>query len=164
MPRVDAPKVTTKVKPMLAMDQMAALLHGSEGNGFEQRRDMAIIRVFIDTGVRVSGLGNVRVNDVSLGHKTIRITLKGGDEHLIPVGKKATAAIDRYLRARARHPRADSDWLWLGMTGRDTAHFGAAGIQDMLERRRRAAGIGKLTPHWVPRTVAHDWLGAGGFR
>lgn len=162
MDRVDPPKVTTRIKPVLADTQLTALLRACEGNGFEPRRDTAIIRVFIDTGVRVSGLGNVRVADVSLGRKTVKIVLKGGAEHLIPVGRKAAAALDRYIRARARHPRADSDWLWLGMTGRDTAHFGPAGIQDMLERRGKQAGIEGLTPHWFRRTFAHDWLDSGG--
>jgi site-specific recombinase XerD len=163
MPRVDPPKVTTTVKPMLATGQLEALLRGCEGNGFEARRDMAILRIFIDTGVRVSGLGNVRLADVNLNKRVILIRLKGGDEHLIPLGRKATAALDRYLRARARHPKAtESAWLWLGMSGRDTTHFGAAGIQDMLERRGRVIGVDGLTPHWFRRTFIHDWLDGGG--
>jgi site-specific recombinase XerD len=162
MARVEPPKTTRKIKPVITQDQLAALLKTCEGQGFEQRRDMAIIRVFIDTGVRVSGLAGVQMGQVSLPHKTVRIVLKGGDEHVIPVGRKAAAALDRYLRARARHPLAESPWLWLGTAGRDRAHFGSAGIQDMLARRGRQAGIGDLTPHYFRRTFAHDWLAAGG--
>lgn len=162
MARVDPPKTARKLKPILAEEQLAALLKACEGNGFEARRDTAIIRVFIDSGVRVSGLANVKTADVSLAHKQIRVVLKGGDEHLVPVGRKATAALDRYLRVRARHRHAGSDWLWLGMAGRNPQHFGAAGIQDMLERRGKEAGIEHLTPHWFRRTFAHDWLDAGG--
>ncbi len=162
MPRVEPPLVKSRHKPMLAGGQLSALLKACEGQGFEDRRDHAIIRVFIDTGVRVSGLGNVRLADVALARKTVKVTLKGGDEHLVPVGRKATAALDRYIRARARHRHASSPWLWLGMAGRDPGHFGAAGIQDMLERRGRAAGIEGLTPHWFRRTFAHDWLAGGG--
>jgi site-specific recombinase XerD len=123
---------------------------------------MAIIRIFIDTGVRVSGLANIRTADVSLPRKEIRVTLKGGDDHVIPIGRKAAAALDRYLRARARHRHADSPWLWVGMAGRDPGHFSASGIQNMLDRRGRAAGIDRLTPHWFRRTFAHDWLEGGG--
>jgi integrase len=90
------------------------------------------------------------------------VVLKGGDEHVIPIGRKAAAALDRYIRARARHRHASSPWLWVGMAGRDPGHFGAAGMQDMLRRRGRAAGIPDLTPHWFRRTFAHDWLQAGG--
>ena len=162
MERVDEPKVTKKVKGVLGSEQLAALLRSCEGTGFEARRDMAIIRIFIDSGVRVSGLANAATAGVSLSSKTIRVVLKGGDEHLVPIGRKAAAALDRYMRARARHRHADSPWLWLGTAGRDPGHFGAAGIQDMLERRGRGAGIGHLTPHWFRRTFAHDWLDSGG--
>src|SRR5262249_5965240 len=117
--------------------------------------------VFIDCGVRVSGLANVRKDDVSLPRKEIRVVLKGGDEHLVPVGRKTAAALDRYLRARARHRHAESPWLWLGTSGRDPSHLGASGIQDMIERRGVAAGIETLTPHWFRRTAAHMLLESG---
>jgi site-specific recombinase XerD len=162
MLRVDPPVTSRRLKPILDESELAALLKACEGNDFESRRDTAIIRVFIDSGVRVSGLANVRMAGVSLPHKQITVILKGRDEHLVPIGRKATAAIDRYIRARARHRHADSDWLWLGMAGRNPQHFGSAGIQDMLERRGREAGIGHLTPHYFRRTFAHDWLNAGG--
>lgn len=162
MLRVDPPKTAAKVKPVLHGDQLAALLKSCEGASFEARRDAAIIGILIDCGVRVSGLAGVKLADVSLGRREIRVTLKGGDEHIVPIGRKTTAALDRYLRARARHEHAGSDWLWLGLAGRKPQHFGAAGIQDMLERRGKAAGIGKVTPHWFRRTFAHDWLDAGG--
>jgi site-specific recombinase XerD len=84
MLRVDAPRTTRKIKPVLAAAQMTALLRECEGNDFEARRDMAVVRILIDSGVRVSGLGNVLLENVDLTHKTIKIKLKEGDEHLIP--------------------------------------------------------------------------------
>jgi site-specific recombinase XerD len=161
MDRVDPPKVTSKVKPVLTTTQLVKLLKACEGQGFEARRDMALLRVLIDTGVRVSGLGGVHLGDVDLPGKVVKVTLKGGSEHWLPLGRKSAAALDRYLRARARHPRADSPWLWLGLAGTDTGHFGAAGIQDMVERRGMEAGLGKVSPHWFRRTAAHAMLEAG---
>jgi site-specific recombinase XerD len=162
MPGVEPPRVNRKVKGILTGNQLAALLRACEGQGFEERRDTAIVRIFIDTGVRVSGLANVKTAGVSLSAKTIRVVLKGGDEHVIPIGRKAAAALDRYTRARARHTHAASPWLWLGTAGRDRGHFGSSGIQAMLARRGAQAGIEGLTPHWFRRTFAHDWLAAGG--
>lgn len=162
MLRVDPPKTTVKIKPMLAEADLVKLLKATEGTTFEARRDTAILRILIDSGVRVSGLGAMRLDDVNLRAKTIRVVLKGGDEHLIPLGRKAAAAVDRYIRTRARHARAESPWLWLGLAGRDAGHFGAAGIQDMIERRGKEAGLGKISPHWFRRTFAHDWLNSGG--
>ena len=161
MGRVDPPKVTRKIKPILADDDLVKLLRSAEGTDFTSRRDTAILRVLIDCGARVSGVGGIALADVSLPHRMIKIRLKGGDEHLAPVGRKAAAALDRYLRIRARHPLAESPWLWLGTAGRDRGHFGAAGIQDMIERRSKAVLGRKLTPHAFRRTPAHSMLEAG---
>jgi site-specific recombinase XerD len=133
----------------------------ARGTTFEDGRDAAIARLLINCGERVSGVANIYLEDVSLRHRTILIVLKAGDEHVIPFGRKTAAALDRYLRSRARHQGAESPWLWLGVTGRDTGHFGSGGIQDMLERRARAAGLGKVTPQMFRRTFAHAWLAAG---
>ncbi|HLK02390.1 MAG TPA: phage integrase N-terminal SAM-like domain-containing protein, partial [Streptosporangiaceae bacterium] len=69
MPRVDPPKVTKKIKPVLGQDQLAKLLKACEGTTFECRRDTAIVRILIDSGVRVSGIGGIRTADVELSHK-----------------------------------------------------------------------------------------------
>src|SRR5260370_884654 len=111
MPWVHRPRVTAKVKPMLTEDALVKLLTTAEGTTFECRRDSAIMRVLIDSGVRVSGLAGMLLEDLNLRAKTIKVVLKGGDEHLIPLGRKAAAAVDRYVRTRARHPRSESPWL-----------------------------------------------------
>jgi site-specific recombinase XerD len=169
MPRVGKVAVPVKVKEILTGDQLRALLKACEGQGFEARRDTAIILILADTGVRVSGLAALRYlpddpdrNDVFPGRKLLRVQLKGGDEHWAPVGRRTAAAVDRYIRARARHPRARySEYLWLGIVGRDTGHMTRWGIAAMLERRGKQAGIGKLNAHAFRRTAAHDMLEAG---
>jgi len=161
MPRVDPPMVTRKVKPILPDEDLAKLLKACSGQDFEARRDTAILRILIDSGVRVSGLAAIQLEDVDLPHRIIRVVLKGGDEHYMPIGRKTAAALDRYLRARARHEQAESPWLWLGLKGRDVSHFGSAGIQDMLERRGKEAGLGKIGPHMFRRTAAHSMLALG---
>ncbi len=161
MVRVDAPKVTTKIKGILPEDELARLLKACEGQDFESRRDAAIIRVLIDTGVRVSGLAGLRTEHVDLQRKLLLVTLKGGDEHLTSVGRKAAYALDRYLRVRVRHAKSDSPWLWLGTRGHDTARLGVAGVQHVLRRRAEQAGIGHVNPHAFRRTAAHMMLAAG---
>jgi site-specific recombinase XerD len=169
MARVGRIVVPVKVKEILTADQLRALLKTCAGQGFEDRRDTAIIMILVDTGVRVSGLAGLRYlpddpdrNDVRLGQRTLRFTLKGGDQHVAPVGRRAAAAIDRYVRARARHRMAAfSEFLFLGVSGRDTTHMTRWGIAAMLERRGLAAGIKGLHPHMFRRTAAHDMLEAG---
>jgi integrase/recombinase XerD len=84
MRRVEKPKVPEAAKPFLADAELSALLTACAGPDFEARRDAAIIRTLIDTGVRVSGLAGLRFtdddrSDVYLAQKRLRVTLKGGD-------------------------------------------------------------------------------------
>lgn len=169
MDRVDRPKVTKQAKPFFADEELATLLKTCEGASFQDRRDTAIMRVLIDTGMRVSGLANLRydpdndaANDVFLTQRRLRIRLKGGDETWVPIGNKAASALDRYLRARTRHPEASSPWLWLGHQGHNRAHMTDSGIRVMLGRRGKQAGIPNVHPHRFRRSFADKWLAAGG--
>jgi integrase len=172
---VEAPEVVGRAVEPLGDGELRALLEVCSGGSWVDRRDMAIVRILMDNGMRVSGLAGLRYrpgddgeNDVWLGRRTLRIRRGVGEAaHLAPIGDQAVAAIDRYLRARVRHPHAASPWLWLPMRG-VTARGGerrltASGIQQILERRGREAGIvGRLHPHRFRYTVAEDHLAAGG--
>lgn len=165
MARISPPAVPKKVKPSFTDAELTALLAACSGQSMEDRRDTAIMRVLMDTGMRVSGVAGLRYlpddderNDVLLGRKRLRIILKGRDQHMVPIGRKSAAAIDRYLRARVRHPRAEEQWLWLGPRG----HFTHWGIRQMIERRGAEAGVAGAHPHRFRRTLTHNWILAGG--
>ncbi len=169
MERVDRPKVTKKAKPFFDDEELARLLKTCNGQTFEDRRDTALLRILIDTGMRVSSLAGLRwdpddetQNDVFLTQRRLRIRLKGGDETWVPIGKKTAAAMDRYIRVRARQAHAGSPWLWLGSTGRNVAHMGISGISAMVRRRGEQAGIQNVHPHRFRRSFADKWLEGGG--
>jgi site-specific recombinase XerD len=122
MDRVEAPKVTKKARSFFTEEELARLPKTCSGATFADRRDTAILRVFIDTGLRVADLAGPRydpdneaANDVFLAQRRLRIRPKGGDETWVPIGKKSAAALDRYIRARIRHSQTSSPWLWLGL-------------------------------------------------
>ncbi len=169
MDRIDAPKVAKKAKQFFEDADLVALLKACQGASFEDRRDTAIMRIFIDTGMRVSGLANLRYdpddenrNDVFLLQRRLRLRLKGGNETWVPIGKKAAAALDRYIRVRTRHSNASSRWLWLGKQGHNLAHLTDSGIRVMLTRRGEQAGVQNVHPHRFRRSFADNWLAAGG--
>lgn len=168
MARVEKPNAPTEAKPFLTEAELAALLRVTSGQDFESRRDHAIIRIFIDTGVRVSGIAGLRFDpdsddrtDVFLSQRRLRVRLKGGDIWWVPIGRKTAAAIDRYLRTRARQPHAASPWLWLGTRGHKVEHFGDSGIRAMVGRRGREAGVQGVHPHRFRHSFADAFLAAG---
>jgi integrase len=87
---------------------------------------------------------------------------EGRDTWWVPIGSEAAAAIDRYLRVRARSLHAGSPWLWIGTRGHHVAHFGDSGIRAMLRRRGKQAGVQNCYPHRFRHTFADSWLALGG--
>jgi integrase len=128
------------------------------GRKFEDRRDVAIIRLFVDTGMRCSELVGLGVEDLDLTQDVAFVLGKGRRPRTCPFGPKTGQAIDRYLRLRRGHPFAGSPGLWLGMKGRMTD----SGGRQMLERRAIEAGIERIHPHQLRHTFAHAWLAEGG--
>ncbi|MDF5759130.1 tyrosine-type recombinase/integrase [Spongiactinospora sp. TRM90649] len=173
MAGMEGPAVAPAPARALCGEEMTALLAVCSGDTFECRRDTAIVRILMDNGMRLSWLAGLRysgadaeANDVWPAARRLRVTL--GDHALAaPIGDQAAAAVDRYLRARARHPHAISPWLWLPMRGATAAggdrRLTPTGIQQMLERRGREAGVrGRLHPHRFRETVTGEYLRAGG--
>jgi integrase len=127
---------------------------------FHHRRDQAIIRLMMETGIRAGELIALHTDDLDLpaGRITIRHG-KGGRGRVIPVGPATTRAIHAYLYLRQQHPSAGQPALWLGIRG---TGFGYDGLGKALRRRAALAGIEGFHPHKLRHTAAHRWLAAGG--
>lgn len=165
MAKLKAPKVPEQPVPVVSEDALRRLLGACEGKGFEERRDAAIARVFLDTGARLEEVATLRwdeadptANDVDLEAGLVRLRGKGGRERLVRIGSKAVMALDRYLRVRAAHPRADANALWLGQQGPMTTW----GVARAMKRRAARAGITGFHVHLFRHTFAHQWRMAGG--
>jgi len=158
--KLSPPKVPEKAVPVLSDDVVKALLVTCKGTTFENRRDEAIIRLFLDTGVRISGLVDLELDDIKWDRDIARVILKGGDELFIPFGAKTSDAMRRYRRIRAKHPWADrTTRFWLGAKGPLTT----SGVRQMLERRANDAGLdNSIHPHLFRHFFAHTWLASGG--
>ena len=98
--------------------------------------------------------------EVDLDDDVAIVTGKGRRPRTCPFGSRTAQALDRYLRARSRHPHAQLPALWLGANGR--AAMTDNGIAQMIRKRGRDAGIEGLHPHMLRHTFAHAWLAQGG--
>lgn len=165
MRKMRSPSVPERPVPVVASEDLQRLLSVCEGRGFDQRRDAAILRAFIDTGIRVAEMAGLRffeadpdASDVDLDAGVLYVTGKGNRLRAVPIGARTIRSIDRYLRERKRHPHADDGHLWLSHKGR----FTTSGIRQMVTRRAAQAGLEPLHPHQLRHTFAHLWLAAGG--
>lgn len=153
------PAIPDAPPAVLTDDQLHRLLKACVGTDFASRRDLAIVRLFLDTGMRLAELAGLQLEDLDLESDTATVMGKGSRPRSCPFGAKAAAALDRYLRVRAAHRAAvTSKQLWLGLGGPLTD----SGIRQVVELRARQAGIGKVHPHLFRHWFAHAWLSLGG--
>lgn len=158
MERMSPPAVPEQPVPVLSDDALSALLKACEGKTFENRRDTAMLRLFIDSGMRLAELVNLRTEDLDFVQDVAHVMGKGRRGRACPFGAKTGEALRRYIRARSRRPDAENDALWLGKKGAMTP----SGVAQMLARRAGDAGLPRIHPHLFRHGFAHAWLAAGG--
>ena len=114
MHRMRPPKFEECVPEVLEVDDLRCLLETCRGRSFEARRDLAILLLLIDTGMRRGEVASVRCDDLDLNQSLVRVLGKGGRERLVPLGRKLIQALDRYLRVRVTHVHAEAAAPFLG--------------------------------------------------
>lgn len=155
--RMRPPHVPEQPVPVLSDEQLSALLAVCKGTDFTERRDTALIRLLVDTGVRSSELLGLAVTDLDFEQDVALVLGKGGRGRAVPFGNRTGEALRRYQRLRARHTHAREAALWIGTRG----PLGQAGLRQLLNRRAATAGIGHVHPHQFRHTMAHRWLADG---
>ena len=166
MCRGDRPKVTKKARQFFDDEELVALLKTCQGATFADRWDTPILRIFMDTGMRVSGLAGLRYdqddsnrNDVFLSQRRLRLRLKGGDETR-SAGKPRRPSTATYAPAPGTPTPHRHGPGWVSRN--TTSHMTDSCVRTMLARRGGQAGIQNVHPHRFSRSFADKWLAAGG--
>jgi site-specific recombinase XerC len=158
MEKIKPPRVPDAPVPVIEADDFRALLRACEGKGYNERRDAAVLLFLYDSGVRLGELTGLKVGDIELKDRLAYVTGKRSDVRAVKFGAKAAVAVDRYLRLRRGHRRADAEALWLGQDG----PLSDSGIAQLLARRCREAGLPRIHAHQFRHTFAHEYLANDG--
>ena len=158
MARMRPPKIQEVPPDTVSTEDLEKLFKACQGRKFDDRRDMAIVRLLLDTGLRRGELANLTLDDVDLDGQILRVVGKGNRVRIVPFGRKAARDLDRYLRLRSQRSDAALPNLWLGKYGPMTP----SGIYQVLQARAQQAGIPPLHPHQLRHTFAHTWLSSDG--
>jgi integrase/recombinase XerC len=149
--QVRAPRPGRKLVSFLPIDEAAALLDARDASA----RDRAILEVLYATGLRVSELVGLGLDDVDRGERTVRVLGKGNKERIVPFGGKAAAALEAYLTVRG--PAPGPVFLNARRGG-----LSARSVHALVRRRARAAGLSRrVSPHTLRHTFATHLLDAG---
>ena len=110
---VPTPKREIRMPAHLSEQEMTALLEAADADGPLGRRDRAILELFYASGLRLSELAGLDLEDVNLSARMVRVLGKGGKERLVPFNTSTATALRVYLNARVGLERQ------VGQDGRD---------------------------------------------
>lgn len=161
---LESPKIRRHLPGYLRLEDVEKLLNQPDATTSTGLRDRAMLEVLYSTGLRVSELIGLRVCDLDAKVGCIRCIGKGDKERIVPVGKKALAMVDKYLReARPellRHAKLqNSPALFVNRRGTPLSRVGVWKIMSVYGRR---AGLRvALTPHMLRHSFATHLLERG---
>lgn len=133
---------------------MATLLSCADPNTANGCRDLAILTLFLDTGLRYAELVSLRLPDLHLEDQWLKVMGKGQKERLVPFGSRATKVLRRYITFF----RPDSypvPELFLTIDGEPISENT---LKMLFVRLRRKTGIDRLHAHLLRHTFATSYL------
>jgi integrase/recombinase XerC len=165
------PKLRRELPTFLSGDDAASVMNapdaGEDASALSEAcalRDRALLEVLYGAGLRVAETSGLSLADISLGERTVRVLGKGRKERIVPIGRKAEAALRAWLLVRSElaHPRTgfiDPCALFLSVRGR---RLNVRAIQ-ILVRLYGIKGVGRsdLHPHALRHTCATHLLDGG---
>ncbi len=156
---IRAPKSAKSLPKVLTVEQAMRLVE-LEGDDMLTVRDRAIVELFYSSGLRLSELAGLDVQDLDLNQKMVRVQGKGSKTRIVPVGSHCATALRAWLSVRAEWTDASQTAVFV--SARRTRITSRA-IQKMLERRALAQGIElQVHPHVLRHSFATHVLESSG--
>jgi integrase/recombinase XerD len=161
---LESPKIRRSLPGYLRLEEVEKLLAQPDEKQPLGLRDRAMFEVLYSTGLRVSELVGLRVMDMDRAAGCVRCIGKGDKERIVPIGKKAIALVERYLRdARPKllggANKANVTMMFINRRG---GPLSRVGVWKILSAYGRQAGMRKgLTPHMLRHSFATHLLERG---
>ncbi len=158
---IDMPKLWKRIPDVLSVPEIEAVLSAAKGGHWQAVRDRAILELFYASGMRVSELINLKLDSINLEVGYVRCIGKGRKERIIPVGKRAREALEKYCAAaRQKLNKGNvSSVLFLSRLGKKMSRQSAWKI---IKHYARKANIKKeIKPHTLRHSFATHLLEHG---
>jgi integrase/recombinase XerD len=160
--QIERPKPEQSIPKILSRAQVNQLIATPDPKSLLFARDVAILELLYASGLRASELCDLKVRDVNLHVGCVRALGKGMKERIVPMGKPACEAIQRYLdecRPKLLLNRAPLEQLFLSRTGKPLERVA---LWMLVEKLGRKSGLLKsISPHVLRHCFASHLLGGG---
>ncbi|HEX9295720.1 MAG TPA: tyrosine recombinase XerC [Polyangiaceae bacterium] len=157
--QLSSPKVRRPLPTFLSVDAAREVVESAQEEDPAAIRDRAILEVLYGSGLRVAELVGLELGDIELHARTVRVVGKGKKERVVPLGRPAVRALERYLAVRSRLAQSHPTALFQSNRG---ARIGVRHVQLMVSRHGAlGAGRADVHPHALRHTCATHMLEGG---
>ena len=161
MEHIPAPRTGEHLPEVLTTAEVDAMENAADLSRPGGQRDRAIVEVLFSCGLRVSELVALRLSDLFLQERYVRVTGKGGKERLVPISDRAVDELEAWFEWRAciAVMPGEEDYVFVSRTGR---HLSRVIVLKIVKRLALAAGINKtISPHTLRHSFATALLCGG---
>jgi integrase/recombinase XerC len=152
---VRGPRPPKKLVSFLPIDEAMALMDAKTHDGRARVRDAAVLELLYATGLRVSELSGLDLDDLDRSQQTVRVLGKGRKERMVPYGSRAASALSAYLTGRG----TGAGPLFANRRG---GRLTVRSLHTIVRRSAAATGITRrVSPHTLRHTFATHLLDAG---
>ncbi len=156
---IKMPKLEKKLPEYLSEQEIEQLLTLPDFKTFEGIRDLAILELFYGTGIRLSELINLKIDQIDFNEQLIRVIGKGNKERIVPFGGSAKLILERYLLIRPQFAEKSVDNLFVLKSGKKMYPMA---VQRIVKKFLTQVGhLQKNSPHILRHSFATHLLNQG---
>lgn len=157
---IDAPKIGRYLPAVLSVDEVNDIMNSVDQSKWGGVRDRAILELLYGCGLRVTEVSDMKISNIYLQEKFVRVVGKGNKERVVPMGDPAAEAVTAYLAVRPEPADAKSeDILFLNKSGKQLSRIS---VFNMVKKQAMLAGITKeISPHTFRHSFATHLIEGG---
>ncbi len=158
---LESPKMSKSIPSVISLDEVELILGAPSDAKPEGIRDRAMLEMLYATGIRVTELISIRLNDVNFEHGFVIVYGKGSKERIVPIGEHSRESLGTYLKSARQSLLKQKESQYLFVTRR-ADKMTRQGFWKIIKNYALVAGVHKkISPHTLRHSFATHLLERG---